>query len=125
MESMSEWEIVNGSYEKVPVRKGDFVFADPPYDLTFNDYTSEGFSWDDQVRLATHLRDLSTESDASVIATNSSTPRIIELYRDLGFTVTIESAPRRVSPSGNRDRVNEMVAYLNLQQKVPDSQQMI
>lgn len=113
---MSEWEIVNGSYDKVSVMKGDLVFADPPYDATFSDYTSSGFSWDDQVRLAEHLRDLGTDPEISVIATNSKTSRIVELYSDLGFTLTTESAPRNISSDGNRDRIDEMVAYLNLRQ---------
>ena len=30
----------------------DFVYADPPYDVEFTQYTKDGFAWADQVRLA-------------------------------------------------------------------------
>jgi len=35
---------------------GDFIYADPPYDVEFTQYSKEDFGWDDQVRLAELLR---------------------------------------------------------------------
>jgi DNA adenine methylase len=61
-------------------RAGDVIYADPPYDGTFTSYNAGGFSPDDQITLAdalhaAHLR------GAHVVASNSGTDRIYDLYR--------------------------------------------
>lgn len=58
--------------------EGDVVYCDPPYDGT-QDY-STGFGEDDQRRLAAVLR-RAARRGVRVIATNSDTPLIRELYR--------------------------------------------
>lgn len=62
---------------------GDVIFNDPPYDTaedSFTSYTAKKFGADDQKR----LRDASERAidrGATVIVTNSDTPRIRDLYR--------------------------------------------
>ncbi len=65
----------------------DFIFIDPPYDNTFNKYMKAGFSWEEQVKLAEFLAKMKNP----ILATNSTTDRIIELYTDLGFDVQFRS----------------------------------
>lgn len=86
------------------------IFADPPYDDGFTAYSKEGFNWGHQLTLAQRL----SLHDGPVVATNLATPRILELYRDLGYNVLTVDAPRRISCDGNRSPVKEMVATRNL-----------
>ncbi len=60
-------------------REGHVIFADAPYDEGFVDYTKEGFSTEDQTRLAVGLR-AATGRGAHVIATNADTALIRDLY---------------------------------------------
>lgn len=62
-----------------PVEAGDVVYADPPYAGTFEAYTKDGFSADDQARLAGDLQ-ACRDRGAFVLATNADTPEIRELY---------------------------------------------
>lgn len=57
---------------------GDTIYADPPYDGTFDGY-SGGFDDQDQLRLARTLY-RAAERGAYIIASNLDTPRIRELY---------------------------------------------
>jgi DNA adenine methylase len=68
------------------------VYADPPYDDGFTNYSAGGFSWDDQVRLVKFLADY----DGPVIISNKATSRIEELYLDHGYSLTHVDAPRRI-----------------------------
>lgn len=65
-------------------RKGDFVFADPPYVTShsnngFLKYNEKLFSWDDQVRLRDCLLE-AKEKGVHVLATNADSPPIRKLY---------------------------------------------
>ncbi|HEV8548228.1 MAG TPA: Dam family site-specific DNA-(adenine-N6)-methyltransferase, partial [Polyangiaceae bacterium] len=96
-------------------KKGDFVYFDPPYiPLTatsrFTDYTSEGFSDAEQVK----LRDVALELKArgvSVLLSNSSAPRVHDLYAK-GFERREVLARRSVNsdPTG-RGRIPELLIY--------------
>ena len=46
------WTFTSGDVEALPLRAGDFVYADPPYDVEFTQYARGGFSWRDQKRTA-------------------------------------------------------------------------
>src|SRR5215510_16166700 len=52
---LRHWKFTNVDVKKVAIQKGDFVYADPPYDVEFTTYSSGGFSWDDQKRTAEFL----------------------------------------------------------------------
>lgn len=95
--------------------RGDFVYFDPPYiPLTatsrFTDYTSEGFSDAEQVR----LRDVALElkkRGVSVLLSNSSAPRVYDLYGDR-FEIQEALARRSVNCNPNgRGRIPELLIY--------------
>lgn len=105
-EVFAKWEFVNGDFENLTLKPDDFVYADPPYDVEFTQYSSEGFSWKDQVRLAEWL----TEHPGPVVLSNQATQRILNLYRKLGFSITILDAPRMISCNGDRTPAKEVLA---------------
>lgn len=61
--------------------EGDLVYADPPYHETFVDYTAHGFDDNDQRKLARVLR-WARDRGAEIVAHNSDTPLIRQLYGD-------------------------------------------
>lgn len=108
--AFAAYEFTEGDFEKMKVRRGDFVYADPPYDVEFTSYSAGGFTWDDQKRLAQWL----AKHPGPVVASNQATPRVLRLYRKHGFAITVVDAPRRISCDGNREDAREMIAVRNL-----------
>jgi DNA adenine methylase len=106
----SEWSFTVGDFEQIELHSGDFVYADPPYDVEFTTYSSGGFSWDDQVRTARWL----AEHDGPVVLVNQATSRIDALYRSLGFELGYLDAPRRISCTGDRTPAREVFATKNI-----------
>ncbi|WP_369910966.1 DNA adenine methylase [Meiothermus sp. QL-1] len=104
---LKDWEFRVGDFALVGVEVGDFVYADPPYDVEFTQYSAEDFTWEDQVRLARWLAAL----DVPVVASNQASERILDLYSGLGFQIEILQAPRRISCNGDRRPSQEMLAY--------------
>lgn len=102
--AMRNWCFLHGDFEK-PF-PGVFIYADPPYDDGFTNYSGNEFSWSDQERLAKYL----ASHDGPVIASNKRTQRIEELYRDLGFEIEIIEMPRSISCKGDRAPVEEIFA---------------
>jgi DNA adenine methylase len=96
-------------FEDISLARGDFVYADPPYDVEFTSYAKEGFSWHDQVRAAKWL----ATHDGPVILSNQATERILALYNSLGFKLTILPAPRKISCTGDRTPAKEVLALKN------------
>ncbi|SFU54228.1 DNA adenine methylase [Alicyclobacillus macrosporangiidus] len=107
---LADWTFTSGDFAAMTVRPGDFVYADPPYDVEFRQYSAGGFTWADQVRLAEWLAEL----DGPVVASNQATDRIVHLYRSLGFRIVFVDAPRRISCTGDRRPAREMLAYKGL-----------
>ena len=103
---LRQWSFTNVDVEKVPLESGDFVYADPPYDVEFTTYSSGGFSWDDQERTA----ELLARHDGPVVISNQATTRIVDLYERLGFELTYLPGPRRISCTGDRTAAREVVA---------------
>lgn len=108
-DAMKDWLITCGDFTDVNLQPDDFIYADPPYDNTFTKFTPEDFGWSDQERLARWL----AAHPGPVVASNSYTERIVDLYKSLGFQVYIGDAPRRVSCDGNRDNATEILAMKN------------
>ena len=104
--AMQDWMFTNVDVEKVGLKKGDFVYADPPYDVEFTTYSSGGFSWKDQQRAAEFL----AQHDGPVVISNQATPRIVELYERLGFELSYLPGPRRISCTGDRTAAREVLA---------------
>lgn len=105
-QAMHDWTFTNVDVEKVALKKGDFVYADPPYDVEFTTYSSGGFSWEDQQRAAEFL----AQHDGPVVISNQATPRIVELYERLGFELSYLPGPRRISCTGDRTAAREVLA---------------
>ncbi|HEU4432476.1 MAG TPA: Dam family site-specific DNA-(adenine-N6)-methyltransferase [Pyrinomonadaceae bacterium] len=103
---LRDWTFTNVDVERVAIKKGDFVYADPPYDVEFTTYSSGGFSWNDQKRAAEFL----AKHDGPVVISNQATPRIVELYEALGFELSYLPGPRRISCTGDRTAAREVLA---------------
>ncbi len=101
--AFARWEFAVGDFESLQLGPADFVYADPPYDVEFTQYSQGGFSWDDQVRTAEWL----ARHRGPVILVNQATPRIAELYERLGYSVRYLDAPRRISCTGDRTPARE------------------
>ncbi len=102
----ANWEFACMDFENISVKGDEFIYADPPYDVDFRQYSQGGFTWDDQVRLAQWL----ANHTGPVVASNQATNRIIELYSDLGFKLLFLDGPRFISCDGNRDKAKEILA---------------
>ncbi len=109
-DGFEQWSFTMGDFDSVPLATGDFVYADPPYDVEFTHYSQGGFSWDDQVRAAEWL----ARHRGPVVLSNQATDRIVRLYRKLGFSLTLLDAPRRISCTGDRTPAKEGLATRNL-----------
>jgi len=109
-DTLSSWVFTTGDFEAIALRDDDFVYADPPYDVDFTAYSRGGFCWNDQERTAAWL----ARHSGPVILVNQATPRIEQLYRDLGYALTSVAAPRRISCTGDRTPAREVIATRNL-----------
>lgn len=109
-ETMARWAFTNGDVEAVAVRRDDFIYADPPYDVEFTTYSAGGFSWADQERTAHAL----ARHPGPVVLVNQATSRIESLYRSLGYALRYLDAPRRISCTGDRAPAREVLAARNL-----------
>ncbi len=83
---------------------GDFVYFDPPYHplsktASFTDYTTGGFSFEDQERLARCFRKLSGRG-VRLMLSNSCTPEIRKLYED--FSIHTVPAKRFINCKGEK-----------------------
>jgi DNA adenine methylase len=109
-DTLQQWTFLNLDFEQVPIEKSDFIYADPPYDVDFTAYSKGGFTWEDQVRLAGWL----ARHRGPVVLSNQATPRIVALYRKLGFRLRFLQAPRMISCNGDRTPAKEVLATKNL-----------
>ena len=109
-EPLSRWTFTDDDFESIEVSPKDFIYADPPYDVQFRDYSSDGFDWDAQRRLATWL----ARHRGPVVASNQATDRIVDLYRGLGFDIGFLDGPRHISRTGDRTPALEVLATRNI-----------
>src|SRR6266481_1194899 len=105
----ADWEFMSRDFEAVPLEPNDFIYADPPYDVEFTQYSKEAFTWEDQVRAAEWL----ARHKGPVILSNQATERIVALYQKLGFKLRFLDAPRRISCTGDRRPAREVLAVRN------------
>jgi DNA adenine methylase len=109
-DAMSSWQFTVGDFEGIELRPDDFVYADPPYDVEFTQYSKEAFGWEEQVRLAEWL----AGHTGPVVLSNQATKRIVKLYRDLGYRIARREAPRMISCNGDRTKAIEVIATRGL-----------
>ncbi|MEA5224569.1 Dam family site-specific DNA-(adenine-N6)-methyltransferase [Enterobacter cloacae] len=99
---------------------GDVIYCDPPYEplpgtAGFTNYAAGGFLWDSQVELAESCV-AAHQRGAKVVISNSTAPRVIELYEQHGFTLHRVSARRAISSKGStRETASDVVATLGVQ----------
>ncbi|MDX2162263.1 MAG: Dam family site-specific DNA-(adenine-N6)-methyltransferase [bacterium] len=108
--ALARWSFTSSDFADLALLPGDFVYADPPYDVPFVQYSQYGFNWADQERLAAWLAD----HDGPVIISNQATERIKTLYRAYGYRLIELPAPRRISCNGNRTPAVEVLAFRNI-----------
>lgn len=93
---------------------GDAVYFDPPYiplskTSKFTNYTSDGFSMKDHVRLSDFFTQLSTRS-IRVVLSNSSAPAAVELYREHDIDY-LKGARNVGGPAEYRKAVSEILVF--------------
>ncbi len=112
--ALKETKIVLGSFDliKQNVQQGDFVYLDPPYaplntTSSFTSYSKEGFD----NKMQENLRDICVALDCKQVKfmlSNSSTPLILELYKD--FHLSFVDASRAINSRGDkRGKVKEVI----------------
>jgi DNA adenine methylase len=110
VEALARFEFSSLDFEALPLRGDDFIYADPPYDVDFRQYSKGGFDWDEQRRAAEWLGNHS----GPVVLSNQATDRILVLYKQLGYDVIPLSGPRMISCTGDRTPASEVLATRNL-----------
>lgn len=108
--TLQDWALSNSSFDCLDLDSSDFVYADPPYDVEFRQYSSGGFSWEQQVSLANSL----SQHPGPVVLANQATERVVGLYERLGYTLLYLKGPRRISCTGDRQPASEVLALKNL-----------
>ncbi|MES3530302.1 Dam family site-specific DNA-(adenine-N6)-methyltransferase [Enterobacter hormaechei] len=99
--------------------EGDVVYCDPPYEplpgtAGFTNYAAGGFSWADQISLAESCV-AAHQRGAKVLISNSTAPRVLELYEQHGFILHHVDARRSISSKGStRETAKDIVATLGI-----------
>ncbi len=104
------FDFATGDFASLALDPGDFVYADPPYDVPFRQYAKEGFDWRGQVRLAEWL----AGHPGPVVLSNQRTDRVVALYTALGFHLKELAGPRHINCTGDRSPARELLATRNL-----------
>jgi len=104
------WSFEVADFEHLHLQTDDFVYADPPYDGVFTNYSKNGFVWRDQVRTAEWL----ARHEGPVVLSNQATPRIVKLYKKLGYALRFLEGPRMISCTGERTPAHEVLATKNI-----------
>lgn len=110
----ADMKILNCDFEQSlrNIRKGSFVYLDPPYDpvsssANFTGYDKGGFNRDEQIRLK-KLCDKLDKKGVKFLLSNSATDFIKDLYKD--YNIKIVKAKRAINSNGNsRGEVDEVL----------------
>lgn len=107
-------EIENADFSKIlnHVKKGDFVYFDPPYaplnaTSSFTSYTKDGFNIDMQFKLR-DVCDKLNSMGIHFLLSNSDTPLVNELYEN--YTIKKVFASRTINANANgRGKITEVL----------------
>lgn len=90
---LKQSKLVVADFERIldHVQDGDFIFLDPPYkpgqkELRDAHYSYGKFTYNDQVRLSTKLKQISKERKIKWMMTNSSHSDICKIYKEFKIT---------------------------------------
>jgi len=109
--AFEQWAFTCGDFEQMTgLTPEDFIYADPPYDVEFTKYSKDGFSWEDQKRLARWL----AQHEGPVVISNQATERVKELYTSHSYLIFEVPGPRRISCNGDRSPAPEVLAFKNV-----------
>ncbi|MBL0691895.1 MAG: DNA adenine methylase [SAR324 cluster bacterium] len=115
-ELLKDTEITSGDFENIKnkIKKGDFIYLDPPYvpintTSSFTSYTKDGFDADTQRRLR-YFCDYIDKKGAYFMLSNSYTDFILELYKIDRYTINTIHANRSINSKGSgRGKVREVL----------------
>jgi DNA adenine methylase len=101
---------------------GDFAFIDPPYITRHNfngfvKYNEEIFSWKDQERLASSVKDAAGRG-AKLLVTNAAHESIHELYGGIGVHLELNRASILAADSSNRGVTTEIAILINYRPQI-------
>lgn len=106
-------EIRNMDFEEAcqDVRPFDFVYFDPPYlpiskTQNFVEYSKDGFTFDDHVRLSKLFEKLAY-SGVFVVLSNSDSPIVYELYKD--FRIEVFDVRRQINSDQSKRYGKEVI----------------
>jgi DNA adenine methylase len=108
------WEFKAGSYLDLKINDDDFIYADPPYDVEFRDYTKHGFDWKDQVELVDWL----SNHNGPIILSNAATERIVNLYKVSEYRLHFLQEKIKINATGRRISANVVIATRNIEIKI-------
>lgn len=115
----SNIKFLTGDYKQAlkGLRKGSFVYFDPPYmpissSSSFTGYTESGFGYDKQVELRDECLKLHSKG-IKFLQSNSYSKEILELYSDSKiFKLEIVKAKRNInSKADKRGEISEVLIY--------------
>ncbi len=107
--------ILNESFEELlpKIKKGSFVYLDPPYDpvsntASFTGYNLAGFDKKNQKKLKDFCDELNKKEGVKFLLSNSATDFIKDLYKD--YIIEIVKVPRNInSDAAKRGKVDEVL----------------
>jgi DNA adenine methylase len=117
IEHLQNAKFTCGSYTDVfnKLKRGDVVYADPPYlpantkVSTFTAYSSDAFSMDHHVDLASRAKFASKKKGIFVAISNHDSPGIRKIYK--GAVIKTTEIRRYISCNGSkREKVGELLA---------------
>jgi len=108
--TLKNWTLSCGDFSQLKIRKTDFLYVDPPYDVEFRNYSGNNFEWQEQQRLVKHL----SQYSCPIVLSNQATDRIVELYEANDYKIFLIDAPRRISCNGDRKPAQEVLALKNM-----------
>lgn len=109
-----EWDFTLGSFDSVATAPQDFIFCDPPYDVAWQGYYHNSFSFEQQEALAHWV----ASQQAPALIMNHPTERILALYQSLNFEIALIPAPRTLAAqAGSRKKRLEVIATHNFSWK--------
>ena len=116
--NQAQVNILNSDFEQAVAnaKEGAFIYLDPPYHplsdtSSFTGYSMNGFREAEQVRLK-QLCDRLTDRGCQILASNSASPFIKNLYNDSRYEVIEVQATRAINTvSSKRGKISEMLIY--------------